>query len=140
MNDEAGPGSLDAKNGAENNAENNDSQRDNKSTGSHRAQLDALEAFATSKLALTDEHPDSFFHEAAVLKGNALGIIYDGDGSTDAEKVQRLLMLIPALLTVVDEARDTISRLRELEDDGKRPTISSTLRIENHGPDASSTS
>lgn len=85
-----------------------------------QSELEVLESFATSDLALIGEDPDTFFHEAAVLKGNALGIIYEGDGSTNAEKVQRLLMLIPALLTVVDEARDTISRLRGAEDDGER--------------------
>lgn len=76
----------------------------------------ALEAFAAGDLSLAEEHPESFFDEAAVLKGNAMGIIHAGDGSSNAEKVQRLLMLVPALLTVVDEARDTISRLRDLED------------------------
>lgn len=76
----------------------------------------ALEAFAAGDLSLAEHHPESFFNEAAVLKGNAMGIIHEGDGSTNAEKVQRLLMLVPALLTVVDEARDTISRLRDIED------------------------
>ena len=50
-----------------------------------------------------------------------MGIIYDGDGSTDTERVGRLLALIPALLTVVDEARDTISRLRDIADEPDAP-------------------
>lgn len=63
------------------------------------------------------ERPDTtaeLFDRAAVLRDNAMGIIYDGDGSSDEERIGRLLALVPALLTVVDEARDTIGRLREL--------------------------
>ncbi len=62
---------------------------------------------------------EELFDRAAVLRGNAMGIIYDGDGASDQERIGRLLALLPALLTVVDEARDTIGRLRELagEDD-----------------------
>ncbi|MBX3086934.1 MAG: hypothetical protein KF742_00475 [Cryobacterium sp.] len=54
------------------------------------------------------------FERAAVLRNNAMGIIFDGDGSSDAERIGRLVALVPALLNVVDEARDTISRLREI--------------------------
>ncbi|MBB5633660.1 hypothetical protein BKA04_001883 [Cryobacterium mesophilum] len=54
------------------------------------------------------------FDRASALRNNAMGIIYDGDGSSDEERIGRLLALVPALLTVVDEARDTIGRLREL--------------------------
>ena len=57
---------------------------------------------------------DELFDRAQALRDNAMGIIYDGDGSTDEERIGRLLALVPALLTVVDEARDTIGRLREL--------------------------
>jgi len=57
---------------------------------------------------------DELFDRAAVLRDNAMGIIYDGDGSTDEERIGRLIALVPALLTVVDEARDTIGRLREV--------------------------
>lgn len=60
------------------------------------------------------ETSDELFDRAAVLRENAMGIIYDGDGSTDEERIGRLIALVPALLTVVDEARDTIGRLREL--------------------------
>ncbi|MEO7350121.1 MAG: hypothetical protein ABIW32_09750 [Terrimesophilobacter sp.] len=57
---------------------------------------------------------DEIFDRAAVLRDNAMGIIYNGDGSTDEERMGRLLALVPALLTVVEEARETIGRLREL--------------------------
>lgn len=57
---------------------------------------------------------DELFDRAAVLRDNAMGIIYDGDGSSDEERIGRLLALVPALLTVVEEARETIGRLREL--------------------------
>jgi hypothetical protein len=57
---------------------------------------------------------EELFERAAVLRDNAMGIIYDGDGSSDEERIGRLLALLPALLTVVDEARDTIGRLRDL--------------------------
>lgn len=57
---------------------------------------------------------DELFERAAVLRNNAMGIIYDGDGSSDDERIGRLLALVPALLTVVDEARDTIGRLRQV--------------------------
>ena len=57
---------------------------------------------------------DDVFDRAAVLRDNAMGIIYNGDGSSDDERIGRLLALVPALLTVVEEARDTIGRLREL--------------------------
>lgn len=48
------------------------------------------------------------------LRGNTFGILSD-DGSTE-EKIVRLLNLLPMAFEVVDEARDTIRRLRsELE-------------------------
>lgn len=89
-----------------------------------RGELAALETFATNDLVLSSEDDDKYLQDAAVLKGNALGIIYDGDGSSTSEKVQRMLMLVPALLTVVDEARDTISRLRDVADGHSRLFIS----------------
>ncbi|MEO6941498.1 MAG: hypothetical protein ABI238_06900 [Terrimesophilobacter sp.] len=77
-----------------------------------------IELLATSAL-VRPETTEELFDRAAVLRDNAMGIIYDGDSSTDEERIGRLLALLPALLTVVDEARDTIGRLRELagEDD-----------------------
>lgn len=72
-----------------------------------------IELLASSNLARVDDS-DAVFERAAVLRDNAMGIIYDGDGSSDEERIGRLLALVPALLTVVDEARDTIGRLREL--------------------------
>lgn len=72
-----------------------------------------IELLASSALARPDTSQE-LFDRAAVLRNNAMGIIYDGDGSSDQERVARLLALVPALLTVVDEARDTIGRLREL--------------------------
>lgn len=72
-----------------------------------------IELLASSALARPDTS-EELFDRAAVLRDNAMGIIYQGDGSSDQERVARLLTLIPALLTVVDEARDTIGRLREL--------------------------
>ncbi len=80
-----------------------------------------IELLATTALARPDT-TDELFDRAAVLRDNAMGIIYDGDGSSDEERIGRLLALVPALLTVVDEARDTIGRLRELageQDPGK---------------------
>ncbi len=74
-----------------------------------------LEAAALENAALeTSPGEGDPFERAAVLRNNAMGIIFDGDGSTDAERIGRLVALVPALLNVVDEARDTISRLREL--------------------------
>lgn len=75
-----------------------------------------LLAQSSSDLAALS-HPDTseeLFDRAAVLRNNAMGIIYAGDGSSDEERIGRLLALLPALLTVVDEARDTIGRLRDL--------------------------
>ncbi len=72
-----------------------------------------IELLANTALARPDT-TDELFDRAAVLRDNAMGIIYDGDGSSDDERIGRLLALVPALLTVVDEARDTIGRLREL--------------------------
>jgi hypothetical protein len=69
------------------------------------------------------DSPERIFERAAVLKENAMGIIYNGDGSSDTERVGRLLALIPALLTVVDEARDTISRLRDLANEPDAPKL-----------------
>ncbi|HRN28691.1 MAG TPA: hypothetical protein PK781_05565 [Terrimesophilobacter sp.] len=65
---------------------------------------------ASADLARRDDQ--ELFDRAAVLRENAMGIIYDGDGSTEQERIGRLIALVPALLTVVDEARDTIERLR----------------------------
>lgn len=72
-----------------------------------------IELLASSALERAEES-DDLFDRAAVLRDNAMGIIYDGDGSSDEERIGRLLALVPALLTVVEEARDTIGRLREL--------------------------
>ena len=72
-----------------------------------------IELLASASVART-ESADEVFDRAAVLRDNAMGIIYNGDGSTDEERIGRLLALVPALLTVVEEARDTIGRLREL--------------------------
>lgn len=72
-----------------------------------------IELLASSALAKVEDS-DALFERAAVLRDNAMGIIYDGDGSSDEERMARLLALVPALLTVVDEARDTIGRLRDL--------------------------
>jgi hypothetical protein len=79
-----------------------------------------IELLASSAVERAGDSGD-LFDRAAVLRDNAMGIIYDGDGSTDAERVGRLLALIPALLTVVDEARDTIGRLRELSGEQDPP-------------------
>lgn len=78
-------------------------------------EIELLARTASDAAALV--RPDSseeLFDRAAVLRDNAMGIIYDGDGSSDEERIGRLLALLPALLTVVDEARETIGRLREL--------------------------
>lgn len=72
-----------------------------------------IELLASAALARQGSS-DELFDRAEVLRDNAMGIIYDGDGSSDEERIGRLLALVPALLTVVEEARDTIGRLREL--------------------------
>ena len=91
------------------------------SAGRSLERLEAeIQALASNALARTDT-PDQLFDRAAVLRDNAMGIIYDGDGSSDTERVGRLLALIPALLTVVDEARDTIGRLRDLAGEPDAP-------------------
>ena len=72
-----------------------------------------IELLASAAL-VSQGSSDELFDRAAVLRDNAMGIIYDGDGSSDEERIGRLLALLPALLTVVDEARDTIGRLRDL--------------------------
>ncbi len=81
-------------------------------------ELLAASASDAARLARSDAS-EELFDRAAVLRDNAMGIIYDGDGASDRERIGRLLALVPALLTVVDEARDTIGRLRDLvgEDD-----------------------
>ena len=79
-----------------------------------------IQALASTEIARAST-PDQFFERAAALRDNAMGIIYDGDGSTDTERVGRLLALIPALLTVVDEARDTIARLRDIAGEPDAP-------------------
>jgi hypothetical protein len=76
-------------------------------------ELLARSSSEAAALARTDSD-EELFDRAEALRNNAMGIIYDGDGSSDEERIGRLLALVPALLTVVDEARDTISRLREL--------------------------
>jgi hypothetical protein len=91
------------------------------SAGGSLQKLEAeIHSLASSALARTDT-PEQIFERAAVLRDNAMGIIYDGDGSSDTERVGRLLALIPALLTVVDEARDTIGRLRDLAGEPDAP-------------------
>ena len=91
------------------------------SPGGSLQKLEAeIHSLASSALAHTDT-PEQIFQRAAVLRDNAMGIIYDGDGSSDTERVGRLLALIPALLTVVDEARDTIGRLRDLAGEPDAP-------------------
>jgi len=72
-----------------------------------------IELLASNALTRAGDS-DELFQRAAVLRDNAMGIIYDGDGSSDEERIGRLIALVPALLTVVEEARDTIGRLREL--------------------------
>jgi PII-like signaling protein len=49
--------------------------------------------------------------KAEVLAANTFGIMY-GESSSE-EKLGRLAALVPMALEVVDEARDTIKRLRE---------------------------
>jgi hypothetical protein len=80
-----------------------------------------IQALASTEISRIASTPDEVFERAAALRDNAMGIIYDGDGSTDTERVGRLLALIPALLIVVDEARDTISRLRDLAGEPDAP-------------------
>jgi hypothetical protein len=80
-----------------------------------------IQALASTEIARVASLPDEVFERAAALRDNAMGIIYDGDGSTDTERVGRLLALIPALLTVVDEARDTIARLRDIAGEPDAP-------------------
>lgn len=77
-----------------------------------------IELLASTALA-RPETSQELFDRAAVLRENAMGIIYDGDGSTDEERIGRLLALVPALLTVVEEARATIGRLRALADEAE---------------------
>lgn len=72
-----------------------------------------IELLAASASLARRGDADELFERAAVLRENAMGIIYDGDGSTEQERIGRLIALVPALLTVVDEARDTIERLRD---------------------------
>ncbi|MEO7147754.1 MAG: hypothetical protein ABIW81_00400 [Terrimesophilobacter sp.] len=72
-----------------------------------------IELLASAALDRQDTSQE-LFDRAAVLRNNAMGIIYHGDGSSEQERIGRLLALVPALLTVVEEARDTIARLREL--------------------------
>lgn len=49
--------------------------------------------------------------QADVLAGNVMGIT--GSASSPEEKLMRFAALVPMALEVVDEARDTIRRLRE---------------------------
>jgi PII-like signaling protein len=69
---------------------------------------------------LEPRRPSGAIAGADVLEGNAMGIAY-GDGTAE-EKLGRLVALVPMALEVVDEARDTIARLREENE---------RLRIEN---------
>src|SRR5690606_41584739 len=68
---------------------------------------------APSRCLPTPDAADALFERPAVQRDNAVGIIYAGDGSTEQERIGRLIALVPALLTVVDEARDTIEWLRD---------------------------
>lgn len=83
---------------------------------------------ASASLARRDD-ADELFDRAAVLRDNAMGIIYDGDGSTEQERIGRLIALVPALLTVVDEARDTIERLREAAAEKDPPKLVSPYDV-----------
>ena len=57
---------------------------------------------------------DQLGGEVEALRGNTFGIL-ESDGTVD-DKIKRLLNLLPVAFQVVEEARDTISRLRgELE-------------------------
>lgn len=82
-----------------------------------------IELLAASASLAKPDDADALFERAAVLRDNAMGIIYDGDGSTEQERVGRLLALVPALLTVVDEARDTIERLRDAAGEKDPPKL-----------------
>ncbi|HUG50553.1 MAG TPA: hypothetical protein VLZ78_06100 [Terrimesophilobacter sp.] len=103
--------------------ETNNARSDNDDTpGDALTRLEVeIQALASTEISRIASSPDEVFERAAALRDNAMGIIYDGDGSTDTERVGRLLALIPALLTVVDEARDTIARLRDLAGEPDAP-------------------
>ena len=95
---------------------------DNETSGDALTRLELeIGALASTEITRIADTPDQIFQRAAALRDNAMGIIYDGDGSSDTERVGRLLALIPALLTVVDEARDTISRLRDIAGEPDAP-------------------
>ncbi len=101
---------------------NNAPSDDDETSGDALTRLEVeIQALASTEITRIPGTPDQIFQRAAALRDNAMGIIYDGDGSTDTERVGRLLALIPALLTVVDEARDTISRLRDIADEPDAP-------------------
>jgi PII-like signaling protein len=76
---------------------------------------------------LEPRRPSGAIAGADVLEGNAMGIAY-GDGTAE-EKLGRLVALVPMALEVVDEARDTIARMRE-ENERMRAEIE-RLRTEN---------
>jgi hypothetical protein len=98
----------------------NNAASDGEASGDALTRLEVeIQALASTEIARVASSPDEVFERAAALRDNAMGIIYDG--STDTERVGRLLALIPALLTVVDEARDTISRLRDIADEPDAP-------------------
>ena len=102
--------------------ETNSAPSDDAAPGDALSRLEVeIQALASTEIARIGSTPDQIFERAAALRDNAMGIIYDGDGSTDSERVGRLLALIPALLTVVDEARDTIARLRDLAGEPDAP-------------------
>ena len=104
--------------------ETNNARSDGESPGDALSRLELeIQALASTEIARIGSTPEQIFQRAAVLRNNAMGIIYDGDGSTDTERVGRLLALIPALLTVVDEARDTIARLRDVAGEPDTPKM-----------------
>ena len=92
-----------------------------------------IELLAASASLAKPDDADALFERAAVLRDNAMGIIYDGDGSTEQERIGRLIALVPALLTVVDEARDTIERLREAAGEKDPPKLISPYDVAGKG-------
>ena len=88
-----------------------------------------IELLAASASLAKPDDAEALFERAAVLRDNAMGIIYDGDASTEQERIGRLIALVPALLTVVDEARDTIERLREAAGEKDPPKLISPYDV-----------
>lgn len=60
-----------------------------------------------NQISRRDDYENSYL----ALQGNTFGIL-DSEGSME-EKAIRLLNLLPVAFEIVDEARDTIARLRE---------------------------